>query len=73
MDELLAKLTNLSYEFFGVILPGVIAALLLALWWSALGPLAPMLSSGFFPQLTSDNAGQIVESLRADPKSHDAC
>lgn len=63
MDELLAKLTNLGYEVFGVILPGVIGGLFLAIWWVALGPVAPLLSNGFFPLLTSNNISELVESL----------
>jgi hypothetical protein len=31
MDEFLAKLTNLSYEFLGVIVPGIVVALFLGL------------------------------------------
>ena len=53
MDEFLAKLTNLSYEFLGIIVPGIIAALFLGMWWAALGPIAPLWSFEFVPQLTS--------------------
>lgn len=63
MDQLIAKLTNLSYEFFGVILPGIVAALFLSIWWVAVGQAAPVWSLGFFPQLTSKNAATIVESI----------
>jgi hypothetical protein len=63
MDEFLAKLTNLSYEFLGVIVPGIIAALFLGMWWAALGPIAPLWSCEFVPQLTSNKASGIVESL----------
>lgn len=40
MSELLAKLTNLSYEFFGVVIPGLLSLVMLALvvvGWGALG------------------------------------
>lgn len=63
LEQLLAKLTNLGYELFGVILPGIVALIFLVMWWVALGPLAPHLSSEFFPQLTSNNASKIVESI----------
>jgi hypothetical protein len=63
MNELLAKLTNLSYEFFSVILPGFIAGIFLLLWWIALGPIAPLWSFGFFPHLTADNTSMIIKSL----------
>jgi hypothetical protein len=49
MDEFLAKLTNLRYEFLGVIVPGIIAALFLGMWWAALGPIAPLWSFKFVP------------------------
>ena len=63
MDEFLAKLTNLSYEFLGVIVPGIVASLFLGMWWAALGSIAPLWSFEFVPQLTSNNASGIVESL----------
>jgi hypothetical protein len=63
MDEFLAKLTNLSYEFFGVIVPGIVGTLFLGLWWVALGPVAPLWSFEFVPELTLNNAARIIESL----------
>lgn len=63
MEQLLAKLTNLSYEVLGVLLPGIIFLMLLVFWWASLGGLAPFISDGFFPQLTSSNAAEIVESI----------
>ncbi|MCR8956335.1 hypothetical protein M0765_000895 [Variovorax sp. S2] len=63
MEQLLAKLTNLGYEFFGIILPGIVAFVFLVMWWVALGQLAPYLSSNFFPHLTSNNASLIIESI----------
>lgn len=63
MDQIVSKITNLGYELFGVLLPGVVAATFLALWWAGLGPLAPTLSNGFFPQLTSENTSHIFESI----------
>ena len=63
MDQIVAKLTNLGYEVFGIILPGIIAAIFLSMWWSALGPIAPFWTSGIVPQLQSDNASRIIESI----------
>src|SRR5687767_3672586 len=63
MDQFFAKVTSLSYEILGIILPGVVCLMLLVFWWASLGPLAPLLTSGFFPQLTSANAAEVVESI----------
>src|SRR5437867_2397588 len=63
MNELIGKLTNLTYEFFGVILPGLVATLFLASWWVALGPQAPLVTFGNLPQLTF---GGILQFLRAE-------
>src|SRR6266851_5490131 len=63
MNELLAKITNLSYELFGVLIPGLIAALFFLLWWNALGALAPYWTSDAIPELTVSTARSIVESL----------
>lgn len=52
MNEIIGKLTNLTYEIFGVILPGMVAALFLAAWWAALGPVAPLWSLGGIQALT---------------------
>jgi hypothetical protein len=45
MDQLLGKIVNLSYEFFGVFMPGFVMVIFLSLWWWALGPLAPLWTS----------------------------
>jgi hypothetical protein len=63
MDQLLAKLTALSYELFGVIVPGIVAEILLALWWAALGPLAPRWTNEALPELTVNTAGTLINSL----------
>ncbi len=39
MNELLAKLVDITYELFGVLLPGLIASAFLLLWWFAAEPL----------------------------------
>jgi hypothetical protein len=63
MNELLAKLTNLSYEFFGVILPGLVGSLFIYLWWSALGPLPPLWTNGTIPEMTLETTQGIIDSL----------
>lgn len=51
MDTLLSKLTNLAYEIFGVILPGVLATVLVGLLWAALGPVIVLWSFSCVPVL----------------------
>jgi hypothetical protein len=51
MDELLAKLTNLSYEIFGILLPGFIGATFLLLTWAAAGNIPALLTAGQVPAL----------------------
>ncbi|WP_426307224.1 hypothetical protein ACN9MJ_08750 [Acidovorax facilis] len=63
MDQLISKITNLGYEVFGIFLPGVIFSIFLVFFWIALGPVAPYLSSDFFPAITSKNASEIIESI----------
>lgn len=41
MDALLGKLSNLAYELFGVIIPGLVFSIFLLLLWFALGDLVP--------------------------------
>src|SRR5262245_18605202 len=65
MNELFAKLTNLGYELFSVLIPGFILALFAILWWNALGPLAPYWTSGAVPELTAVTARKIADSLNA--------
>jgi len=63
MNELLAKLTNLGYELFGVLIPGLIALLFILIWWNALGALAPLWTSDVVPELTVATARSIVDSF----------
>ena len=63
MEQLLAKLTNLGYELFGIFIPGIVALIFLLIWWASIGQIAPYISNGFFPQLTSKNASEIIESI----------
>jgi hypothetical protein len=52
MDALLGKLTNLAYEVFGVIIPGLVFGVFLLMWWFALGPLVPYWTWSRVPELT---------------------
>jgi hypothetical protein len=63
MNELLARLTNLSYELFGVILPGIVMSLFICLGWTAPGPLVPLWTYGAVPELTVATARIMIESL----------
>lgn len=63
MNELLGKLTNLGYEFFGIFVPGILTILLLLLWWTALGPLATVWTDGVVPELTTQAAHDIMISM----------
>jgi hypothetical protein len=59
MDTLLSKLTNLAYELFGVILPGVFALVSLGLLWAALGPVIEFWSVSLIPVLNDSLLGKI--------------
>lgn len=50
MDALLGKLTNLGYELFGVVIPGLITTILLVLLWYATGDLVSVWSFGAIPK-----------------------
>ncbi|MHB8345949.1 MAG: hypothetical protein ACYDHM_01995 [Acidiferrobacterales bacterium] len=65
MDELLAKLTNLGYEFTGIFLPGVVGVLFFLLWWAGLGPMASIWSGGAVPAFSVETARAIIDSLHA--------
>lgn len=65
MDSLIAKLTNLSYELFGVILPGIVTMLFVIAWWEGIGPIAPILSFGAIPELTAKKISEIIEILNS--------
>lgn len=49
MDQLLAKLTNLSYEILGIFVPGVVLILFAIFGWWCMGPMAEFWSQGFLP------------------------
>jgi hypothetical protein len=63
MNELLARLVNLSYEFFGVILPGIITSVCLGIIWVALGPLAPLWTQRAVPELSISRIQTLINSL----------
>lgn len=63
MDALLGKLTNLAYEVFGVILPGLVFNVFILLWWLALGPLAPRWTASRVPQLTTDRLRDVINGV----------
>ena len=63
MNELLATLTNLSYELFGVILPGIVVSIFILLYWIALGPVAPIWTFGIIPAFTMTNLQVLFDSL----------
>lgn len=63
MNELLARLTNLSYEVFGVLLPGIVVSLFLLLSWIALGSLAPVWSFHTLPEFTIVGLRNLFDAL----------
>ncbi len=63
MDELIAKLTNLSYDFFGILLPGVIFNIFVLLLWFALGSLVPFLTNDGIPEFTVQTLPHLVDTL----------
>ena len=56
MDALIGKLTNLGYEFFGILLPGTLAILMWSLLWIAAADVVPWMTWGAVPQLTLSEA-----------------
>jgi len=59
MDTLLSKLTNLAYELFGVILPGIFALVSIGLLWAALGPVVELWSASQIPALNASLLSRI--------------
>lgn len=56
MDTLIGKLTNLGYEFFGILLPGTLAVLMWSLLWIAAADMVPLATFGAVPELTLSEA-----------------
>ncbi len=63
MDELIAKLTNLSYDFFGILLPGVIFNIFVLLLWFALGSLVPIWTNNGIPEFTIQALPHLIDAL----------
>lgn len=65
MDALLGKLTNLGYEFFGILLPGTLAVLMWSLPWMAAADVVPWMTKGAVTELTwsgaMDAIGRAIE------------
>jgi len=61
MDELLGKLTNLTYEIFGVFLPGLIFSIFLLVLYFAAGPVIPIITQSALPELNSNYFIKIME------------
>lgn len=68
MNELLGKLTNLSYEFFGVLLPGAFINLFLAFWWVSLGDIPTYLSDGQLPSFSLAGLMSFIGGIFTDGK-----
>lgn len=65
MDQLIAKLSSLSYEILGIILPGIIFLVLLAFWAVGTGDLLPYFSDNFFPRINLRDASKNLENMGA--------
>jgi hypothetical protein len=63
VEQLLNRLSNLSYEVLGILLPGLIALIMFVLWLVGLGELVPFVSGGFFPRVTLSSAAAALESI----------
>ena len=56
MDALIGKLTNLGYEFFGILLPGGLAIIMWSLLWTAADDVVPWMTGDAVPELTLSEA-----------------
>ena len=65
MDALIGKLTNLGYEFFGILLPGALAVLMWSLLWIAAAGVVPWMTWGAVSEITlsdaTDAIGQAID------------
>jgi hypothetical protein len=52
MEALAAKLASLSYEIFGIFLPGLVGAVFFLDFWWALGAVPPAISRGSLPEVS---------------------
>ena len=67
MDTLIAKLIGLSYDFVGIILPGLATTIFIFLYFAALGPVIESLSFGKIPSIQIEN---IVSVIKNDNKAN---
>lgn len=65
MNEIVGKLTNLSYEIFGVFLPGIVGNVFLLLLWQATGPVLPFWTNGVVAEFSLETLRGIVDSFSA--------
>jgi len=63
LEQLLSKLSNLSYEILGILLPGLVALILLCLWLVGVGDLMPYATQDFIHRVSISNASKTLESL----------
>ena len=63
MDQILAKLVNLSYELLGVFLPGFIFSLFILLVWWCTGDLISVITTGGIPALTVNWLEGFIQKL----------
>lgn len=63
MSEFFNKLTTLSYEIFGVLLPGVIASICAIVVWASLGTFVPDLTLKTVPAYSLDNLAKTLDTL----------
>lgn len=68
MDTFIGKLTQLTYELFGVLLPGFLCAVFVGSMWLALGPLALKWSLGLLPELRLSEIVSIDASLSSSTR-----
>jgi len=64
MTDLLSKLTNLSYELFGVFLPGIIASVFGVFFWIALGSAAPEWTYNILPIFNLTALNTLLNSMK---------
>ena len=61
MDALIGRLTNLGYEFFGILLPGTLAVFMWTLLWIAADDVVPSVTWGAIPELSLSEAMSAIE------------
>ncbi|MEW6312061.1 MAG: hypothetical protein AB1532_14110, partial [Pseudomonadota bacterium] len=66
MNELAGKITNFSYEVFGIIIPGAVITLFLGIWLASLGNIPVILVSDDFPILTITSITDLINRTFTD-------